>query len=107
MRTEPSLPVLVGRVEPGSPLIDCDQADQRITVDVSTHLNPACVYTQSFGVTASNVVLACRGAVVESCPSSLQRAEIFSGHAAALRKAAGMISGGKLTQPAQSDAATA
>jgi len=52
---QPVLPRLVGG----------DQVDQRITVDVDTHLDPSCIYTQGFEVTASNVVLDCRGAVVE------------------------------------------
>lgn len=62
---QPVLPRLVGRVVPGSRLVGCDQAAQRITVDVSTHLDPSCTYTQGFEVTASDVVLDCRGAVVE------------------------------------------
>jgi parallel beta-helix repeat protein len=62
---QPLLPRLLGRIEPGSRLVGCDQADQRITVDVDTHLDPTCTYTQGFEVVASDVVLDCRGAVVE------------------------------------------
>jgi hypothetical protein len=65
-RAQAVLPKLIGNVAPGSQLVGCDQADQRITVAVTTHLDPACVYTLGFEVTASNVVLDCRGAVVES-----------------------------------------
>ena len=48
-----------------SALVGCDRADERITAVVNTHLDPSCVYTKGIDITASNVVLDCRGAVLE------------------------------------------
>lgn len=47
---------------PGSVLIGCASADTAITVTVTSHLDPACTYTRGLTITASDVVLDCRGA---------------------------------------------
>jgi parallel beta-helix repeat protein len=49
-------------VDPGSQLIGCDQADNQVTVTVSSHLDPSCTWTRGVEITASNVVLDCQGA---------------------------------------------
>lgn len=48
--------------EPGSQLIDCSQADTRVEITVSSHLDPSCVWTRGVRITASNVTLDCQGA---------------------------------------------
>jgi len=52
-------------VDPGSQLIGCDQAADRVVVTASAHLDPACTYTGGFEISTSRVVLDCRGAQVE------------------------------------------
>lgn len=47
---------------PGSQLIDCSQADDRVEITVSSHLDPSCTWTRGVRITASNVVLDCQGA---------------------------------------------
>jgi nitrous oxidase accessory protein NosD len=47
---------------PGSQLIDCSQADDRVEITVSSHLDPSCVWTRGVRITASDVVLDCQGA---------------------------------------------
>jgi parallel beta-helix repeat protein len=49
-------------VDPGSQLITCDQADERVTIAVSSHLDPSCTWTRGVEIVASNVVLDCQGA---------------------------------------------
>ena len=49
-------------VDPGSQLITCDRAGDRIRIDVSSHLDPSCTWTRGVEITASNVTLDCRGA---------------------------------------------
>lgn len=51
---------------PGSTLIPCSAKDQRLVLTVSSHLDPSCTYTAGFEITASNVTLDCRGALVET-----------------------------------------
>ena len=59
----PERPVVPrGKVSASSRLIGCDQADERVQVTVSSHLDPSCTYHEGFDITASNVVLDCRGA---------------------------------------------
>ena len=48
--------------EPGSQLIDCSQAGDRVEITVSSHLDPSCVWTRGVRITASDVVLDCQGA---------------------------------------------
>ena len=50
----------------GSVLIGCDRADERVQVTVTSHLDPDCVYTRGFDISASGVTLDCQGAVVRS-----------------------------------------
>ena len=51
-------------VDPASVLIGCDQAQVRVTVTVTSHLDPSCTYHGGFDVRASDVTLDCRGALV-------------------------------------------
>jgi parallel beta-helix repeat protein len=51
-----------GAVDPGSQLIGCDQADENVKIEVSSHLDPSCTYTRGFDIIASDVVLDCQGA---------------------------------------------
>ena len=48
----------------GSVLIGCDQASNRVTVTVTSHLDPTCTYTGGFDITASDVTLDCQGATI-------------------------------------------
>ena len=61
-----------GTVSPGSQLIGCDQADQRVVVTSDAHLDPACVYRAGFDITASDVEFDCRGARVEDVDRTLR-----------------------------------
>jgi parallel beta-helix repeat protein len=54
----------------GSVLVGCDRADERVQLTVSSHLDPACVYTLGFDVTASGVTLDCQGAAIRSAPGA-------------------------------------
>ncbi len=47
-------------------LIPCSQADVRVTVTASSVLDPSCTYHAGFEITAPNVTLDCRGALVSS-----------------------------------------
>lgn len=49
-------------VDPGSELITCDRADQRIEIGVSSHLDPSCTWTRGVEIVASDVTLDCQGA---------------------------------------------
>lgn len=49
---------------PGSQLIDCSRAGERIEITRDSHLDPSCVYTGGFDIATSNVTLDCRRAVV-------------------------------------------
>ena len=48
--------------DPGSQLIDCSQADTRVDITVSSHLDPSCTWTRGVRILASDVVLDCQGA---------------------------------------------
>jgi hypothetical protein len=50
--------------------IGCDQAAARVTVTTSATLDPSCAYTGGFDVVASNVVLDCRGALLQRASGS-------------------------------------
>jgi len=54
------LPALA--VDPGSELITCDRADDRIELTVTSHLDPSCTWTRGVEILASNVTLDCQGA---------------------------------------------
>jgi parallel beta-helix repeat protein len=56
------LGVAVAGVEPGSQLVTCDQADTRVTITASGHLDPSCTWTRGVEITASDVTLDCQGA---------------------------------------------
>jgi hypothetical protein len=61
----PSPPVSpADEVEPGSQLIGCDQATQRIVVSGTVHLDPSCTYTRGIDIRTSNTTLDCRGASI-------------------------------------------
>lgn len=49
-------------VEPGSELITCDRADERIDITVDSHLDPSCTWTRGVEILASGVTLDCQGA---------------------------------------------
>jgi parallel beta-helix repeat protein len=55
-----------GHPNPRPVLIPCSQADVRTTVTVNSVLDPSCTYTAGFEITASNVTLDCRGALVSN-----------------------------------------
>lgn len=54
----------------GSVLLGCDQADERVQVTVTSHLDPSCTYTKGLDVVASDVTLDCQGALIESAPGA-------------------------------------
>ena len=56
------LPSLASAVDPGSELITCDRADQRVDITVSSHLDPSCTWTRGVEILASDVTLDCQGA---------------------------------------------
>jgi parallel beta-helix repeat protein len=51
-------------VDPGSQLIGCELADTRVTISVSSHLDPACTWTRGVEIVASDVTLDCQGALI-------------------------------------------
>jgi len=53
-------------VAPGSELIGCDQADTRVTISVTSHLDPSCTWTRGVRIVASDVTLDCQGALLAS-----------------------------------------
>jgi hypothetical protein len=56
---------LTGSLDPGSQLIGCDRAAERLVVAGPTHLDPSCTYTRGIDISASDTVLDCRGARIE------------------------------------------
>lgn len=61
----PSPPVdPVGDLDPGSQLVGCDQAAQRILVSGVVHLDPSCTYTRGIDIRTSHTTLDCRGAQI-------------------------------------------
>ena len=59
-------------VEPGSTLVDCSRAGERVELTASAHLDPSCTYTAGFDITASGVTLDCRGALVKGATTRRQ-----------------------------------
>jgi parallel beta-helix repeat protein len=55
-----------GHPGPKAVLIPCAEADERVVVTASSVLDPSCTYRGGFEITASNVTLDCRGALVSS-----------------------------------------
>lgn len=51
-------------VDPGSVPIGCDQADTRVTISTSSHLDPSCTWTRGVIIDASDVTLDCQGALI-------------------------------------------
>ena len=47
-------------------ILDCSTADVRHELTTSTDLDPSCVWTAGFDITASDVVLDCHGALIRS-----------------------------------------
>ncbi|MGZ4705307.1 MAG: right-handed parallel beta-helix repeat-containing protein [Acidimicrobiales bacterium] len=60
------VPAVVPPPEAGSQLVDCSQAGAPVVVTVSSHLDPSCTYTGGLRIAASDVVLDCQGALVQS-----------------------------------------
>ena len=62
-----AVPAAAGRstVRRRRAVIGCDQAANRIQVTVSSVLDPSCTYTAGFDITASDVTLDCRGALIQ------------------------------------------
>jgi parallel beta-helix repeat protein len=56
------LPRTAAALDPGSQLVTCDHADERVDVTVSSHLDPSCTWTRGIEILASNVVFDCQGA---------------------------------------------
>src|SRR4029079_17858753 len=50
----------------GSALIPCSQADERVVITVSSHLDPRCTYTKGIEITASGATLARLNGVVRA-----------------------------------------
>jgi parallel beta-helix repeat protein len=58
-----TLPLAEARaVDPSSELITCDHADEKVKLEVSSHLDPSCTWTRGVEILASDVVLDCQGA---------------------------------------------
>ncbi|MDW3220614.1 MAG: right-handed parallel beta-helix repeat-containing protein [Acidimicrobiales bacterium] len=51
-------------VEPGSALLGCERAADRVVLTASTHLDASCDWTAGFEINTSDVVLDCRGATI-------------------------------------------
>lgn len=60
-------------VEPGSAVIDCSRAGERVELTASAHLDPSCTYTAGFDITASGVTLDCRGALIKGATTAGSR----------------------------------
>lgn len=60
-------------VEPGSTVIDCSRASERIELTASSHLEQSCTYSGGFDITTSGVTLDCRGATVKGAPGNGNR----------------------------------
>lgn len=58
------VPAVIAPPGPGSVALGCPAADTRIELTASSHLDPSCVWTRGFDITASNVVLDCQGATI-------------------------------------------
>lgn len=52
------------------PVVPCSAAAQRVTVTSSVRLDPSCIYSGGFDITASDVVLDCAGALVRAVPGT-------------------------------------
>ena len=59
---------------PGSTLIDCSRAAERVVLTASSHLDPACTYTGGFEIATSGVTLDCQGARIAGAATSGSRA---------------------------------
>lgn len=58
---------------PGSVLIGCDRATERIEVTVTSHLDPSCTYSGGVDIRTSGVTLDCQGALIKGATSSGSR----------------------------------
>lgn len=59
-----------GSPAPGSRLVGCERAAERVVLDADAHLDPSCVYTGGFEIPASGVELDCRGAHLRGAPEA-------------------------------------
>jgi hypothetical protein len=66
---------------PASRLIGCDRAADRVTLTSSAHLDAGCTYTGGFDITASNVVLDCRGAHLVGAPGESRHGIVVTARA--------------------------
>jgi parallel beta-helix repeat protein len=57
-------------VDDGSVLVGCEQAGAVVVITQTSHLDPSCTYPKGIEVRASNVVLDCRGATIQSAPGA-------------------------------------
>lgn len=57
-----AVPGPAAALDPASQLVGCDQADSRVTIEVSSHLDPSCTFTRGVRIVASGVTLDCQGA---------------------------------------------
>src|SRR5262245_2325425 len=55
---------------PGSQVVGCDRAAERIVLTAASHLDRACTYTAGIDVVASSVTLDCQGATIRSAPGA-------------------------------------
>lgn len=58
------VPAVLPPVEPGSVLLGCERAAERVVLTESTHLDASCEWTAGFEINTSDVVLDCRGATI-------------------------------------------
>jgi hypothetical protein len=58
---------------PGSQLVGCDRAAERLTIAVATHLDPSCDYTGGADITTSGATLDCRGARIVRTSAETER----------------------------------
>ena len=57
---------VTGPPTPGSALIGCDRADDRVEIVEPSRLDPSCTWTAGFDLTATGAALDCRGALVSA-----------------------------------------
>ncbi|MEQ8842736.1 MAG: right-handed parallel beta-helix repeat-containing protein [Acidimicrobiales bacterium] len=59
-------PVSTTTAAGGLPQLDCSEADQRHELTAGVRLDPTCVWSEGFDITASDVVLDCQGALIRN-----------------------------------------
>jgi parallel beta-helix repeat protein len=61
------------RPAPGSELVGCGRAGERVALTADAHLDPSCDYTAGFDIATSDVILDCRGARIRGEPGNGRR----------------------------------